>query len=155
MLIALRARYVRCSATTRSSETRCNALSAYLAMYEYSAEHSLAAVWTMVSSTGCNWVGDRLITLRTSPVAVWYSSASLSSRVRLQFVEQTHVFDRNHRLVGKGRGQLDLLVGEGLRGAPRDHKDADSPCVAQKGNTQDGAESAQLLCFGRGVFRVR
>ena len=40
-------------------------------MYEYSAEHSLAAVWTIVSSTVCNWVGGPAHpTLSTSPVAV-------------------------------------------------------------------------------------
>jgi hypothetical protein len=31
----------------------------------------------------------------------------------LDLVEQAHVLDRNHCLVGKGREQLDLLVGEG------------------------------------------
>ena len=30
----------------------------------------------------------------------------------LDFVEQPHVLDRDHRLVGKGGDQLDLLVGE-------------------------------------------
>ena len=30
----------------------------------------------------------------------------------LDFVEQPHVLDRDHRLVGEGRDQLDLLVGE-------------------------------------------
>jgi hypothetical protein len=30
----------------------------------------------------------------------------------LDFIEQTHVLDRNHRLVGEGLDQLDLLAGE-------------------------------------------
>ena len=30
----------------------------------------------------------------------------------LDFVEQPHVLDRDHRLVGEGRHQLDLLLGE-------------------------------------------
>ena len=34
------------------------------------------------------------------------------ARAGLHLVEQTHVFDRDHRLVGKGGDQLDLLVGE-------------------------------------------
>jgi hypothetical protein len=34
----------------------------------------------------------------------------------LDFIEQPHVLDRNHRLVGKGRKKLDLLVGEGSHG---------------------------------------
>ena len=36
------------------------------------------------------------------------------SRARLHLVEQPHVLDRDHRLVGEGRDQLDLLVGERL-----------------------------------------
>src|SRR5438046_4189695 len=36
----------------------------------------------------------------------------------LDFVEQPHVLDRNHRLVGEGREQLDLLLTEG-RGSVR------------------------------------
>ena len=31
-----------------------------------------------------------------------------------QFVEQPHVLDGDHRLVGEGAHQLNLLVGEGL-----------------------------------------
>ncbi len=33
---------------------------------------------------------------------------------RLHLVEQTHVLDRDHRLVGEGGDQLDLLIGERL-----------------------------------------
>ena len=36
------------------------------------------------------------------------------ARTRLHLVEQPHVLDRDHRLVGEGGDQLDLLVGEGL-----------------------------------------
>ena len=41
------------------------------------------------------------------------------ARARLHLVEQPHVLDRDHRLVGEGGGQLDLLVGERLDGSPR------------------------------------
>ena len=34
------------------------------------------------------------------------------ARARLHLVEQPHILDRDHRLVGEGRDQLDLLVGE-------------------------------------------
>ena len=82
-------------------------------MYEYSAEHSLAAVWTMVSSTGCNssrrpadhvedFTGRGLVFERLAELA----------GARLHLVEQPHILDRDHRLVGEGRDQLDLLVGE-------------------------------------------
>ena len=33
----------------------------------------------------------------------------------LDLVEQAHVLDRDHRLVGEGRDQLDLLLGESAR----------------------------------------
>ena len=33
-------------------------------------------------------------------------------RARLHLVEQPHVLDRDHRLVGEGFEQLDLLLGE-------------------------------------------
>ena len=36
------------------------------------------------------------------------------ARARLHLVEQPHVLDRDHRLVGEGCDQLDLLVGERL-----------------------------------------
>ena len=39
--------------------------------------------------------------------------ASISSRPFLQFFEQPHVLDGDHRLVGKGFKQLDLRRGEG------------------------------------------
>ena len=34
------------------------------------------------------------------------------ARARLHLVEQPHVLDRDHRLVGEGGDQLDLLFGE-------------------------------------------
>jgi hypothetical protein len=34
------------------------------------------------------------------------------ARARLYFVEQSHVFDRDHRLIGEGLQQLNLTVGE-------------------------------------------
>ena len=47
-----------------------------------SAPHSRAAVSTSVSSTGCRSKVERLMTLSTSLVAVWYSSDSSRSSVR-------------------------------------------------------------------------
>ena len=48
--------------------------------------------------------GRRLLLQRLGQIA----------RARLHLVEQPHVLDRDHRLVGEGRDQLDLLVGERL-----------------------------------------
>ena len=39
------------------------------------------------------------------------------ARARLHLVEQAGVLDRDHRLVGEVRDQLDLLVGEGRTSA--------------------------------------
>ena len=43
----------------------------------------------------------------------------------LDFLEQPHVLDRDRRLVGEGRNQLDLLVGEWPHLQPRQGQDAD------------------------------
>ena len=68
---------------------------------------------SIASNTGSSSPGELEMTRSTSEVAVCCSSASLSSRVRcLHLLEQPHVLDRDHRLVGKGLNQLDLLVGE-------------------------------------------
>ena len=69
----------------------------------------------MASSTGCRSNFERLMTASTSLVAVWYSSDFCSSRCpRLHLLEQPRVLDGDHGLVGEGRDQLDLLVGERL-----------------------------------------
>ena len=50
-----------------------------------------------------------MMTRRISLVAVCCSSASVRSRLRaVQLLEQPHVLDRDHRLVGKGLEQRDL-----------------------------------------------
>ena len=54
----------------------------------------------------------------------------------LDFVEQPHVLDRDHRLVGKGRDQLDLLVGERLHRAAHHHENADWNSLAQQRERQ-------------------
>ena len=63
----------------------------------------------------------------------------------LDFVEQPHVLDGDHRLVGEGGDQLDLLVRE--RRAPRraQSRDADRHAFAQQRHAEQRAEAAQLL----------
>ena len=72
----------------------------------------------------------------------------------LDFVEQPHVLDRDHRLVGEGRDQLDLLVGERPHLGARQRENADRHAFAQHRNAEHGAKTAQLLRFGERVFRV-
>ena len=77
------------------------------------APQTRAAFSATVSMTGWRSVGELEITRRISAVAVCCSSASVSSRFRAsQLLEQPDVLDRDHRLVGEGLQQLDLLVGE-------------------------------------------
>ena len=53
------------------------------------------------------------MTFRTSEVAVCCSQRlGKLARARLHLVEQSHVLDCDHRLVGEGLDQLDLLGSE-------------------------------------------
>ena len=89
------------SCERRTGAVHCRLISR---SYEYSAEHSLAARLDDGVEHRLHVVGERLITLRTSLVAVCCSSDSVSSRgARLHLVEQPHVLDRDHRLVGERR----------------------------------------------------
>ena len=59
---------------------------------------------TIASNTGCMSVGDWLITLQD------LARRRLLLERLLGLVEQAHVLDRDHRLVGEGLEQRDLLV---------------------------------------------
>ena len=62
---------------------------------------------------------ERLISFRTSLVAVCCSSASVELAVpRLQLLEQPHVLDRDDGLVGEGLEERDLLAEKGGPRAP-------------------------------------
>src|SRR5262249_54780983 len=61
---------------------------------------------------------------------------------RLYFLEQTHVLDGDHRLVGEGSGQLDLFVGEWQRGAALKHHNPDRTAFTEKWNAEHGAYTA-------------
>ena len=73
----------------------------------------------------------------------------------LDFVEQPHVLDGDHRLVGEGGDQLDLLVGEWPHRA-RVHQEMTPIGVPSRssGTPSTGAKAATLCCFGPGVFRI-
>src|SRR5262249_2207556 len=73
----------------------------------------------------------------------------------LDFVEQPHVLDGDHRLVSEGRKQLDLLVSEGrdLR-LPQPYC-AERYALAQQGYRQHRSNTHQFLRFGEIIFRVR
>ena len=54
------------------------------------------------------------------------------ARPRLQLVEQPHVLNRDHRLVGEGGGELDLLIGERARLESRQYNHADRHAFPQQ-----------------------
>ena len=76
------------------------------------ASQMRVAFSSMAWNTGSSSPGELEMTSSTSDVAVCCSSDSEIARARLQLVEQPRVLDRDHRLVGEVRDQLDLLVGE-------------------------------------------
>ena len=82
----------------------------------------------------------------TSPSAVSSSTERVSVlRPRLEFLEQPHVLDRDHRLVGEGRDQLDLLVGEGPDLGPPHHDGADEDALPEHRDAQDRPEARDPL----------
>jgi len=72
----------------------------------------------------------------------------------LDFVEQPHVLDRDHRLVGEGFDQFDLLVSKRPHDSAVQVKHADRDRLAQERHTEQCAKSGFLLNFDQGVFRV-
>src|SRR5262249_42794935 len=72
----------------------------------------------------------------------------------LNFVKQPHVLNRNRSLVGKGRNQFDLLVGEWSYFRACQSQDADRDVLAQHWNTESCAKVAQSRRFNEGVFRI-
>ena len=67
----------------------------------------------------------------------------------LRLVEQPHVLDRDHRLVGEGLDDLDLPRRKRTRlGAPQDHHAFDS-VVSQQGHAEQGTSLNDCLHGGR------
>ena len=72
----------------------------------------------------------------------------------LHLVEQPHVLDRDHRLVGEGGEQLDLLISERLNVEPRRHQDADELPVAQQRHAQHSAVLFHAACLQQGQLGI-
>src|SRR5262249_35191075 len=66
------------------------------------------------------------------------------ARARLHLVEQPHVLDRNHRLVGEGRCQFDLFVGKRPYFAAINSNHADQIITLNHGYGGDSANPADL-----------
>jgi len=64
-------------------------------------------------------------------------------RTRLHRLEQPRVLDRDHRLVGEGLDQLDLLLGEWKYGSTVQDEHANWRPITQKRHAEDGAKVAE------------
>ena len=83
------------------------------------------------------------------------SSDPLSSRgARLHLVEQPHVLDRDHRLVGEGGDQLDLLVGERPHRCSDQRHDADWDAFAHERDAEHGTNAAEFLHASERIFGI-
>jgi hypothetical protein len=73
---------------------------------------------------------------------------------RLYFVEQPHILDRDHRLVGEGGHQVNLILRKrSHRGSyQRDH--TDRGVLSQERHTKHGAEMTKPHSFRQSVFRI-
>jgi hypothetical protein len=72
----------------------------------------------------------------------------------LHLLEQPHVLDRDHRLIGECRNQLDLLVGEGLYRAAHQQQYANRHSFSQERDAEHGAIAGSSLGFQVSVFRI-
>jgi hypothetical protein len=63
----------------------------------------------------------------------------------LNFIEQSCVFDRDHRLVGKHRDQLDLLRCEWIDRSASQEENADGRSIPKQRYAEPGAEAPALL----------
>src|SRR6516164_9881410 len=77
------------------------------------------------------------------------------ARARLQLLEQPHVLDRDHSLVGEGGRHFDLLFGEWLDASSLQDNHADRNTFAQQRHSQHRANVAELHPLGHLVFRIR
>src|SRR5512132_1104535 len=103
--------YTRRTASTPSSdtpliETRRIRSPSTIEMALISASHSFPARCPIVSNTGLRSLSDLEIIGGGGLLLQCFRKLA---RARLHLVEQAHVLDRNHGLVGKDRGQLNLL----------------------------------------------
>ena len=75
------------------------------------------------------------------------------ARARLHLIEQAHVLDCDHRLVGESRNQLNLLFGKRSHRLASDDDHANRNTLSQQRNTKYGTKTAKLH-VGQTVFRI-
>src|SRR5690348_4360735 len=72
----------------------------------------------------------------------------------LDFLKHTYVLDRDHRLVGEGLSQLDLLFGERTYGRSAHRNHANGIAFAQKRNAEHRVQAAELGALLEFVFGI-
>src|SRR5262245_9834168 len=76
------------------------------------------------------------------------------ARARLHLVEQPHVLDSDHRLVGESLDQLNLLLSERVNLGTRQEHCADRVSVAQQRYAERGAKVPPSLRFDQSELRI-
>ena len=95
---------------------------------------------------------DRLTDLAERPKLAHRASEILGPG--FEFLEQPHVLDGDHRLVGERGHQLDLLGGERLHPGSCQRHHADDTSLPKQGNSQHGAVAADLLRLVKRVLGI-
>ena len=72
----------------------------------------------------------------------------------LYFVEQAHIFDRDHGLVGKGRDEIDLLLGKRLDALSSKHDDTGRLVFAQQRHAEGSVLAGKRNRFSHRVFGI-
>ena len=72
----------------------------------------------------------------------------------LDFVEQPHVLDRDHRLVGEGGQEFDLPIGKGAHDVTCQSEHADQNAFTHERHTEDGTMLSEPLCLEPGEFWI-
>src|SRR5262249_36612719 len=88
-------------------------------------------------------VGHELVLVLARDLEVFDSFGKLA-RARLHLLKQSRVLDSDDGLVSEGPYKLDLAVGEGVHGAPRERKGANRHSFAQERHGNNGVKSADL-----------
>src|SRR5262245_25067874 len=76
------------------------------------------------------------------------------ARTRLDLVEEAHIFYCNHRLVGEGLDQLDLLGGERPHHPASKHQGADRNTFAHERYAEHGVDVRLLRPLGERLVRI-
>src|SRR6516225_9925690 len=74
---------------------------------------------------------------------------------RLLLIEQPHVLDGDHRLIGEGLSQFDLLLTEGPRFCAYYAEEANNNSLAQKRHAEASSHADKIWFFRVAEFRIR